>query len=524
MKPLNAIDAALRYLLDTHPTLLLLPRTKSPSNTNNDDAKNKEWWTHSPHALQTSSQQPPTTASQQHAISHIIILLKFLSTLLSHSTNKAVFNSLPELTDLLSSSDDNIAACALEALSSLAVPPQLHRQQGPEMTQHSSALHHQSSNSAVNSRLMTLAKGWGTKGCGLGLLDCVEMDDRLECSEEEGNAELPPNHPSNFVYAGEVSFECYARPADDVSSRVLNMDSTSGELVSLRISHDAMFEPSGNTMSDETSSKRRKMDSSLPTSSRQLKSTSQLYLESLAKIKLENPNVDLSAHQQFNLLSSIRLARAFHSSTTRLSAMEQRLRVLVIVIFSHPSQEIVSAYFLAQPELCGELVDLLRPTVSSGSISSAVIDEDIKEGDRTITRPNSILALGDSPVVPYTLRSLAIEVMTALVARRDASGSLSTLARQINVLAELGVGKGQYLGLLPALIRHSLAVLNSFLLESSEGEGETAEVPVKGIEEEKKESERDIGLELGLAFLRATKPPPLPRQEREERSLEFIGK
>ena len=43
-----------------------------------------------------------------------------------------------------------------------------------------------------------------------------------------------------------------------------------------------------------------------------------------------------------------------------------------------------------------ELVDLLRPTVSSGNISSGVLAE---EGGRS----NSILALSDSPVVPYAI-------------------------------------------------------------------------------------------------------------------------
>ena len=149
----------------------------------------------------------------------------------------------------------------------------------------------------------------------------------------------------------------------------------------------------------------------------------------------------------------------------------------------------MGAYFVAQPELCGELVDLLRPTVSSGNISSGVVlmeeeneggeEEEKKtdggtglgeEGDDDggTTRSlgsNSILALSDSPTVPYTIRTLAIEALTALVARRDATtGALTHLARQTNALQELGVGKGQYLGLLPTLIRYSLAALNSFLL------------------------------------------------------------
>ena len=73
--------------------------------------------------------------------------------------------------------------------------------------------------------------------------------------------------------------------------------------------------------------------------------------------------------------------------------------------------------------------------------------------------------MSNSPLVPYAIRTLAIEALTALVARRDATGTLTNVARQTNVLTELGVGKGQYLGLLPTLIRYSLAALNSFLLQ-----------------------------------------------------------
>ena len=208
----------------------------------------------------------------------------------------------------------------------------------------------------------------------------------------------------------------------------------------------------------------------------------------------------------------------------------------------------MGAYFVAQPELCGELVDLLRPTVSSGNISSGVVlmeeeneggeEEEKKmdggtglgeEGDDGETKRNlgnnSILALSDSPTVPYTIRTLAIEALTALVARRDATtGALTHLARQTNVLQELGVGKGQYLGLLPTLIRYSLAALNSFLLHDGTKKEVAAKDTIKGssIRSGGKKSVKDIGLELGLAFLKATKPPPLPQSQREERALEFV--
>lgn len=158
--------------------------------------------------------------------------------------------------------------------------------------------------------------------------------------------------------------------------------------------------------------------------------------------------------------------------------------------------------------------------------------------------PSSLAALAASPVVPYAVRSLSLDVLTALVARRDPSGTLSLLARQNNVLAELGVGKGQYLGLLPALIRYSLASLNSFLLsggpEGNDDNGEADAGRLKseegtdgnddgglalksGEEEKKEETKRDVGLELGLAFLRATRPRSPPRGEAEELALEFVG-
>ncbi|EJK76587.1 hypothetical protein THAOC_01644 [Thalassiosira oceanica] len=157
--------------------------------------------------------------------------------------------------------------------------------------------------------------------------------------------------------------------------------------------------------------------------------------------------------------------------------------------------------------------------------------------------PSSLAALAASPVVPYAVRSLSLDVLTALVARRDPSGTLSLLARQNNVLAELGVGKGQYLGLLPALIRYSLASLNSFLLsggpEGNDDNGEADAGRLKseegtdgnddgglalksGEEEKKEETKRDVGLELGLAFLRATRPRSPPRGEAEELALEFV--
>lgn len=39
---------------------------------------------------------------------------------------------------------------------------------------------------------------------------------------------------------------------------------------------------------------------------------------------------------------------------------------LIAILQSHPSQDVLLGYFHAQPELCAELADLVRPTVTAG--------------------------------------------------------------------------------------------------------------------------------------------------------------
>ena len=645
------MDVILRYFIKTYPSLLLLPYSNSSSNNSNSNNNNSD---------EDNNIQPPPPPNQ--VIQSISTILTFQSTLLRNGTNKYIYNSVTELSTLLSSSNDTIVSLTIDVLSSLAIPTMLHRQQGPElMSMNSSmggglpnvttALHRASGAATINDanedeggeekkkeekkeedcnvmyKLMALARGWGTKGSGLGLLDCIVMDDSDikaatmnegaavdveggSSSEEEKKQDQHQKQQSFVKCAGEISFECYipskvtivvsgegeGKSGDEgKTTKKQTMTRNAGRLVSLYVSKEEMFvatAPSPNTEDDSSeqqqAEKRRKMNSpkriegeiaaassSATTTTSvmpQMKSTSQLYHECLSKISIQlqeeqhedggatppavvDPTTILSSEQLFTLLASIRLARSFHSSTSRISAIERRLRALICMIHgtANSNQENISAYFIAQPELCGELVDLLRPTVSSGNISSGVVLMDEEDGDGSeeeekksdgggggndvgkkdnndggIYKNNAILALSDSPVVPYSIRTLAIEALTALVARRDATtGMVTNVARQTNVLPELGVGKGQYLGLLPTLIRYSLAALNSFLLHDSNNASNgnalvDGNVKSTALSDGKKKSAKDIGLELGLAFLKATKPPPLPQNEREERALEFI--
>mmetsp|Transcript_9044 Transcript_9044/g.11092 ORF Transcript_9044/g.11092 Transcript_9044/m.11092 type:complete len:4662 (-) Transcript_9044:66-14051(-) len=429
IRPLNAMDAALDQLLQANPSLLLIQR----------ETKNSP----------TDTTQPPSPLSSQitpRASHSVITILRFLVCLLRNATSKPVFNSVDILVDLLAAGDDTIASLALETLSNLAAPPLLHRQQAPELNQHTTALH--TAKATAHTRIMALARGWGSRGSGLGLYTCVTTDD-----SSQGQGNLPRQ-------AGEVTYQFF-----DISNKLITVHLSGKDI----------------------------LDSRYPPPHVRTRSTTELF--NLA-ISQTNGLKTIPREKLFPLLSHIRLAASFHSQSLRSSAVERRLRALICVLHAHPSQDIMAGYFHAQPELCVEMVDLVRPTVSSGGMGV-----------------NAMRAVAESAAVPYSVRTLAVEALTALVARRDGtSGGLSQVARQVNVLSELGVGKGQYLGFLPTLIRYSLASLNAFLTQGRML-GKTAETD---------EEEEDLDLSLGLAFLKATKAPPLPLHLQEERALEFI--
>lgn len=375
---------------------------------------------------------------------------------------------------------------------------------------------------------MDMARGWGTKGSGLGLLQCISSASATavdpDFSDDNSDDDKTPSKL-------DLSFQCHVK----------------GTLVSISITKEQLMTVDPNSMSlDSDHAKRQKTgiqtkDSrslALKQQEQQFKSTAQVFQESIARLKddflkksnnSDNNNnssdssgdFSITPEKQFTLLSTIRLSKAFYqNSDARVSAIKLRLRALITILYTLSSVESITAYFVAQPEICGEIVDLVRPTVSSGGAATSSDGGVSATSTSESESSNPILALADSPQVPYDLRALAIEALTALVARRDSpAGSFNIAGRQANVLAELGVGKGQYLGLLPTLIRFSLAALNSFLLQEdakgTKGQDDGTNIDNNG-------DGSDTGLELGLAFLRATKPPPLPRKIRQERALEFI--
>jgi len=454
IKPLNSIDAALSYLIASYPALLLIGEESGVTSKKNTS-------TRAPISAKSLLEVKSIPAS---VIASILSILKFLIQLLKNATNKNVFNSIDSLLLLLSAADDDVSSAALSALAMLATPPMLHRQQAPELASHTTALHN--ANAIAHEQLLVLARGWGSRGSGLGLHTCVSYDDSQQS--------LLPQH------AGNVSFDYLPRSKSD--------------LVSITIpSEDIYYRDTHNVSCGYFKL-----------------STAELFF----MCKEQSGDV-LPPQKMFALLAKIRLGRAFHTNATRVKAVEARLRALICVLHVYPTQDILAGYFQAQPELCGEIVDLLRPTISTGR-DRVVMNAGSADADEALSA--STAATTTVVSIPHSVLTLAIEALTALVARRDGSnGGLSPVAREAKALSELGVGKGQYLGLLPTLIRYSLASLNSFRDASTFKMGQ-----LKNDREEKiTDIDMDLDLDLGMAFLEATKPPALPLEIQEERSLEF---
>eukprot|EP00536_Pseudo-nitzschia_multiseries_P010994 jgi/Psemu1/326262/estExt_fgenesh1_pg.C_3550003 len=503
VEPLNRIDASLSFYIKKYPFLLLL---------NPVERKTSKGASKAPKPIIS---QPARSIEEVNSVSdtarrNVLIILKFLSGLLTNSSNKSVFNSVEELVDLLAAADDNIASSSLETLCALAVPPSLHKQQVPEIQTHSTALH--TSKSTSHKRLTALARGWGTRGSGLGLYACAVSDDSAF-----GQGVLPQQ-------AGELNFTFFRTKTSEQNGSEEDIDESS--LVHINLPANSFVEDSEMTFEatsrnsdesdDSTGSKQKRRRVALATKvEKTVRSTADLFFQCLRQV---GGVEKIPADRLFHLLADIRLTRSFYSQATRVSAIERRLRALITILHANPSQEVMAGYFQAQPELCVELVDLLRPTVSSGAVSAS--SSSLKSGKCPAHNQDSISTLSNSPIVPYQVRELALQSLTALAARREGSnGALTGFARHSNIVSELGVGKGQYLGLLPTLIRYSLASLGSLVSSTASGDDESNNA-LASLNE--KNEEDFLTMDIGLAFIEATSAPVLPRYEQLERALLFM--
>lgn len=484
--PLNVMDSALSWILMKYSkNLLLVDPVKRPKNESRE-------------TLNVSASNITQIIECPCVVLHqLSIILQFTVALLRNSLSKSLYSSVPVVSDLLAAADDDIAHHAVALLTALSLPPAIHKQQAPEQAVHTTSLHQSGYCNEIHERLTDTARAWGTRAMGLGLYATVVADDSIH-----GQGSLPAE-------MGQVSFCYYQQGVAGVDEH------DRSNLAEILLDEHEMFteETDSGLHSDtnainiddadqEASNKRRRVSSGKKDAN--VKSTAHLFFAALQKVGGKDK---VPQDRLFSLLTDIRLARDFHSQSTRVQAVNRRLLALIAILNAHPSHEVMSGYFQAQPELTVEIVDLLRPTVSTANVSSLPLSSEVSISTRI--RPDAIANLVTSTTqqIPFSIRMLALEALTALVSRRDSStGALSGSARLSSVLNELGVGKGQYLGLLPTLIRYSLTALNpstsTFTIASDETISEN--------------------LEIGMAFAEATMDQPSSRTSQVESALLLI--
>ncbi|CAN0286286.1 unnamed protein product, partial [Discosporangium mesarthrocarpum] len=136
----------------------------------------------------------------------------------------------------------------------------------------------------------------------------------------------------------------------------------------------------------------------------------------------------------FSLLSRARAAVAWAGgSEARVAAVRRRLMALMAMVYCHPSTEAITAFFGAQPELVQELVEVAKSKVDPGLRG----------------------------VVPLDVCILAVHCLAALMHAWNGRTDIGLVTRHTNVFQELGITRGQYGGVLPSLVRQSVAELHA---------------------------------------------------------------
>jgi len=556
--PLNGMDATIRRCLRERSSELLLLSPVSGGRRSAAETTD----------LRPASSMDDVAKAPPRTLALIKSILAFWEGLLRNATSKSIFQSVEETADLLAAADDGVADLALRVLHALAMPPALHKQQAPDVHQnHATALH--SSQTSSRARIVAAARGYGTRATGLGLIHLVLADDASAGSTAATTSQqaamdvdpvrvpycLPAEvgqvhfsfYPSKkkkkkttaATMDGDVSMDDLERQDDDGDSDGdIDIDDVDSIPIEISLTERDISLPdssvgssssgtdnAGGEGGNATSKKRRRI-------ARRTKSTAELFF-----LALERSDGSIPSDRLFPLLTDIRMAVSFWTRQGRVAAVERRLRALTCMLYTHPSPEVMSGYFTAQPELCVELVDLLRPTVSSASVnpsvsrsSTAATATDTQaqgsSGNDTATkRPqhghDGISALSEGGnVIPYTTRLLALEALTALVARRDGAsgGSLGGSARLSNVLTELGVGKGSYLGTVPTLIRFALASLGGVSAASPD----SVDATIESSGGQHSSDSQQPAIEAGLRLMDATEPPLLSRLLQVQQALNMI--
>ncbi|XP_042508612.1 E3 ubiquitin-protein ligase UPL2-like [Macadamia integrifolia] len=255
----------------------------------------------------------------------VLQILRVMQIILENCHNKSSFSGLEHFKLLLACTDPEIVIATLETLAALVKinPSKLHVS-GKLI-----------GCGSVNSCLLSLAQGWGSKEEGLGLYSCVMANERIQ---DEGLSLFPSDvknecDKSHYRLGSTLYFEFHGVNSQNAVGSSGNMPSN------LRVIH-------------------------IP----------DLHLhkgDDLLFLKQCIEQYDVPPEHRFSLLTRIRYARAFQSpKTSRLHSRICLLAFIVLVQSSDAHDELVS-FFSNEPEYTNELIRIVRSEESiPGSIKT----------------------------------------------------------------------------------------------------------------------------------------------------------
>ncbi|XP_023545877.1 E3 ubiquitin-protein ligase UPL2-like isoform X2 [Cucurbita pepo subsp. pepo] len=254
----------------------------------------------------------------------ILQILRVMQIVLENCHNKGSLDGLEHFKLLLASTDPEVLVAALETLSALVKinPSKLHGR-GKLI-----------GCGSVNSYLLSLAQGWGSKEEGLGLYSCVVANER---TQEKGLCLFPhevENDMDNAQYriGSSLYFELHGSGAKDSDESSSSSNSFNSRVIHIPDLH-------------------LKKEDDLVV----LKQCIELY--------------NVPPEFRFSLLTRIRYARAFRSSKVCRLYSRICLLAFIVLVQSGDSHDELVAFFANEPEYTNELIRIVRSEETvSGSI------------------------------------------------------------------------------------------------------------------------------------------------------------
>ncbi|CAK8568158.1 unnamed protein product [Lathyrus sativus] len=314
----------------------------------------------------------------------ILQILRVMQIIFENCPNKSTIDGLEHFKLLLASTDPEIIIATLETLSAL-------------VKVNSSKLHGSSKMvgcGSVNSYLLSLAQGWGSKEEGLGLYSCVmaneKAHDEAPCPYPS-DAENGSDH-SNYRVGSTLYFEVNGPCAQ---SKDQNVDTVSSSLRVIHLPDMHLCE-----------------EDDLP----------------LLKRCIEQYSVP--PELRFSLLTRIRYARAFQARS--ISRLYNKICILafIVLVQSNDAQDELVSFFANEPEYTNELIKAVRSekTISGTIRTLAMLALGAQLAAYTSSHERARILSGSSITFTGGNRMILLNVLQRAILSLKSSNDPSSLA------------------------------------------------------------------------------------------------